>query len=61
MNYINAHATSTPAGDLKEYQALIHCFGQNREVLLTLYFHIVRFVSVRLPLILSLLVLDKVV
>ncbi|GAY37614.1 hypothetical protein CUMW_030390 [Citrus unshiu] len=30
VNYINAHATSTPAGDIKEYQALIHCFGQNR-------------------------------
>ncbi|XP_061951304.1 3-oxoacyl-[acyl-carrier-protein] synthase II, chloroplastic-like isoform X1 [Populus nigra] len=29
VNYINAHATSTPAGDLKEYQALMHCFGQN--------------------------------
>ncbi|TKY72905.1 3-oxoacyl-of acyl-carrier-protein synthase II [Spatholobus suberectus] len=29
VNYINAHATSTPAGDLSEYQALIHCFGQN--------------------------------
>ncbi|KAE9604651.1 putative beta-ketoacyl-[acyl-carrier-protein] synthase II [Lupinus albus] len=29
VNYINAHATSTPTGDLKEYQALIHCFGQN--------------------------------
>lgn len=29
VNYINAHATSTPAGDLKEYQALFHCFGQN--------------------------------
>ncbi|KAL9442000.1 hypothetical protein AB3S75_020494 [Citrus x aurantiifolia] len=29
VNYINAHATSTPAGDIKEYQALIHCFGQN--------------------------------
>ncbi|KAK4492987.1 hypothetical protein RD792_000042 [Penstemon davidsonii] len=29
VNYINAHATSTPAGDLKEYQALINCFGQN--------------------------------
>ncbi|KAL3532732.1 hypothetical protein ACH5RR_006253 [Cinchona calisaya] len=32
VNYINAHATSTPAGDLKEYQALVHCFGQNREL-----------------------------
>ncbi|WJX24493.1 Protein TRANSPORT INHIBITOR RESPONSE 1 [Trifolium repens] len=32
VNYINAHATSTPAGDLKEYQALIHCFGKNPEL-----------------------------
>ncbi|KAL2458887.1 3-oxoacyl-[acyl-carrier-protein] synthase II [Forsythia ovata] len=32
VNYINAHATSTPAGDLKEYQALVHCFGQNSEL-----------------------------
>ncbi|KAI3933879.1 hypothetical protein MKX01_028205 [Papaver californicum] len=32
VNYVNAHATSTPAGDLKEYQALIHCFGQNPEL-----------------------------
>ncbi|GAV70951.1 ketoacyl-synt domain-containing protein/Ketoacyl-synt_C domain-containing protein [Cephalotus follicularis] len=32
VNYINAHATSTPAGDLKEYRALIHCFGQNPEL-----------------------------
>ncbi|KAK4428802.1 3-oxoacyl-[acyl-carrier-protein] synthase II, chloroplastic [Sesamum alatum] len=32
VNYINAHATSTPAGDLKEYQALMHCFGQNPEL-----------------------------
>ncbi|KAL7091921.1 hypothetical protein ACP275_12G133400 [Erythranthe tilingii] len=32
VNYINAHATSTPAGDLKEYEALIHCFGQNSEL-----------------------------
>ncbi|XP_058723167.1 3-oxoacyl-[acyl-carrier-protein] synthase II, chloroplastic-like [Vicia villosa] len=32
VNYINAHATSTPAGDLKEYQALIHCFGQNSDL-----------------------------
>ncbi|XP_078154971.1 fatty acid biosynthesis 1 [Carex rostrata] len=29
INYINAHATSTLSGDLKEYQALIRCFGQN--------------------------------
>ncbi|CAB4283909.1 unnamed protein product [Prunus armeniaca] len=29
FNYINAHATSTPFRDLKEYNALIHCFGQN--------------------------------
>eukprot|EP00262_Sarcandra_glabra_P015936 TRINITY_DN502_c1_g1_i1.p1 TRINITY_DN502_c1_g1~~TRINITY_DN502_c1_g1_i1.p1 ORF type:complete len:557 (+),score=90.17 TRINITY_DN502_c1_g1_i1:208-1878(+) len=29
VNYVNAHATSTQAGDLKEYQALIRCFGQN--------------------------------
>ncbi|CAH8252822.1 unnamed protein product [Arabidopsis lyrata] len=32
INYINAHATSTPAGDLKEYQAFAHCFGQNPEL-----------------------------
>ncbi|KAM7513082.1 hypothetical protein LguiB_011957 [Lonicera macranthoides] len=32
VNYINAHATSTPAGDLKEYHALLHCFGQNEEL-----------------------------
>ncbi|KAI4376475.1 hypothetical protein MLD38_014232 [Melastoma candidum] len=32
VNYINAHATSTPAGDLKEYQALAHCFGHNKEL-----------------------------
>ncbi|CAM8917599.1 unnamed protein product [Rhodiola kirilowii] len=32
VNYINAHATSTPAGDLKEYQALMRCFGQNPEL-----------------------------
>ncbi|KAJ4827708.1 3-oxoacyl-[acyl-carrier-protein] synthase II, chloroplastic [Turnera subulata] len=32
VNYINAHATSTPAGDLKEYQALMHCFGQNPDL-----------------------------
>lgn len=32
VNYINAHATSTQAGDLTEFQALIRCFGQNPEV-----------------------------
>jgi len=32
VNYINAHATSTPAGDLKEYHALMHCFGRNSGV-----------------------------
>ncbi|WOH07761.1 hypothetical protein DCAR_0727195 [Daucus carota subsp. sativus] len=32
VNYINAHATSTQAGDLKEYQALLHCFGHNKEL-----------------------------
>ncbi|XVF88940.1 hypothetical protein PTKIN_Ptkin19aG0091500 [Pterospermum kingtungense] len=32
VNYINAHATSTPTGDINEYQALLHCFGKNREL-----------------------------
>ncbi|PSS20760.1 3-oxoacyl-[acyl-carrier-protein] synthase [Actinidia chinensis var. chinensis] len=32
VNYINAHATSTPSGDLKEYEALIRCFGHNPEL-----------------------------
>ncbi|PIN09558.1 3-oxoacyl-(acyl-carrier-protein) synthase (I and II) [Handroanthus impetiginosus] len=33
INYINAHAMSTPSADFKEYQAIIHCFGQNTEVI----------------------------
>ncbi|CAH9115937.1 unnamed protein product [Cuscuta europaea] len=32
VNYINAHATSTQAGDLKELQALLRCFGQNSKL-----------------------------
>lgn len=32
VNYINAHATSTMAGDIMEYQALTRCFGKNTEV-----------------------------
>ncbi|KGN66328.1 3-oxoacyl-[acyl-carrier-protein] synthase II, chloroplastic [Cucumis sativus] len=30
VNYVNAHATSSLAEDVKEYQALVHCFGKNR-------------------------------
>ncbi|KAL3839243.1 hypothetical protein ACJIZ3_023834 [Penstemon smallii] len=29
VNYINAHATSTPSADLNEYQAIVRCFGKN--------------------------------
>ncbi|KAF6140878.1 hypothetical protein GIB67_042291 [Kingdonia uniflora] len=29
VKYINAHATSTQVGDMKEYEALIRCFGKN--------------------------------
>ncbi|XP_075490672.1 3-oxoacyl-[acyl-carrier-protein] synthase II, chloroplastic-like isoform X1 [Primulina tabacum] len=32
VNYVNAHAASTPAGDINEYQALMRCFGQNKEL-----------------------------
>ena len=32
VNYVNAYGSSTPRGDLKEYRALIHCFGKNPEV-----------------------------
>ena len=32
VNYINAHAASTLTGDIKEYEAVIHCFGKNPEV-----------------------------
>ena len=29
IDYINAHATSTPAGDVEEARAVIACFGQH--------------------------------
>lgn len=32
VNYVNAHATSTKAGDLQEYKALMKSFGGNPEV-----------------------------
>lgn len=32
INYINAHATSTPIGDLLEYQSIINCFGKDPKV-----------------------------
>ena len=32
VNYVNAHATSTKAGDLQEYKALMRSFGENPEV-----------------------------
>ncbi|XP_024391557.1 3-oxoacyl-[acyl-carrier-protein] synthase II, chloroplastic [Physcomitrium patens] len=32
VNYVNAHATSTKAGDLQEYKALMRSFGQNPEL-----------------------------
>jgi 3-oxoacyl-(acyl-carrier-protein) synthase len=33
INYINAHATSTQMGDLKEFEALTRCFGQNPQAI----------------------------
>ena len=33
VNYVNAHATSTRAGDLQEYKALMEVFGQNPQVM----------------------------
>lgn len=32
VNYVNAHATSTRAGDLQEYKALMRVFGENPEL-----------------------------
>lgn len=32
INYVNAHATSTKAGDLQEYKALMRSFGDNPEL-----------------------------
>ncbi|KAM1825724.1 hypothetical protein ACFX13_025177 [Malus domestica] len=32
VNYINAYATSTRTGDLKDYRALIRCLGKNPEL-----------------------------
>ncbi|GLJ10542.1 hypothetical protein SUGI_0130100 [Cryptomeria japonica] len=32
VNYVNAHAASTKSGDLREYNALIQCFGQNPQL-----------------------------
>ncbi|CAI7767854.1 unnamed protein product, partial [Closterium sp. NIES-54] len=29
VNYVNAHATSTLAGDVQEYKALVAAFGNN--------------------------------
>ncbi|XVE88587.1 hypothetical protein DITRI_Ditri19aG0081300 [Diplodiscus trichospermus] len=32
VNYINAHAASTQIGDLREFKALVHCFGNNPQL-----------------------------
>ncbi|KMZ75101.1 Ketoacyl-ACP Synthase II (Chloroplastic) [Zostera marina] len=32
VNYINAHATSTLSGDVKEFEAILHCFGDNSDL-----------------------------
>ncbi|KAK4480801.1 hypothetical protein RD792_011652, partial [Penstemon davidsonii] len=32
VNYINAHATSTPSADLNEYQAIVRVFGENTKL-----------------------------
>ncbi|KAI3990401.1 hypothetical protein MKX01_021336, partial [Papaver californicum] len=32
VNYVNAHATSTQTGDMKEYQSIIRCFCQNPDL-----------------------------
>lgn len=32
INYVNAHATSTQMGDLKEFEALVRCFGENPQL-----------------------------
>ncbi|KMZ71746.1 Ketoacyl-ACP Synthase II (Chloroplastic) [Zostera marina] len=32
VNYVNAHATSTLSGDVKEFEALLQCFGGNSEL-----------------------------
>lgn len=38
VNYINAHAASTPAGDMNEYESIIRCFGDNPVVIKHIHF-----------------------